>query len=243
MDNEILKGIGKKTRNLFLKGQISEEKIMTMYNRNKREAEAFSSYGMTAKELTYMLRECHNPILRDKIEECIKLRNEASRKSSEQNVISLEKLEQFDNDALGVGLRKVISTMKKQTRRSKDKTLKLLTLLLETEFANLSAKSHGKSLKRVIYERKSLLLSELSELLNNTDWKYGYNDNSGKNANYIIYIYLPNGVQLSWHCNDYTTAITFPYIESEWDGKVCATMEKIIDYIGNNYSNLFQQAA
>ena len=105
----------------------------------------------------------------------------------------------------------------------------------ETEFANLSAKKFHK-LKNVIYERKSILLEELSYLLHDTGWKHGINYNTGKNASYIVYIYLPNGTQLSWHCNEYQMIYYYPEIQCEWDGQVCMTMEKILNYICTRFN-------
>ena len=239
MDATILNGVGKKARNQFLRGELPEEKLLATYRHYKKEADSFSAYGRTAQELSRMLRDCHNPILKSKIEDCITQMNAKSKASSDQNKVSIEKLANFMETALGVGLRKVISVMKNEARKSKDCDLKIVTMLLETEFANLCAKNHGKQLKNTIYERKNMLLTQLSDVLYGTDWKYGYNDNSGKNASYIVYIYLPNGVQLSWHRNDYSTSLDYPYIDAEWDGLVCATLEKLLDYIGEKYDYFF----
>ena len=66
-------------------------------------------------------------------------------------------------------------------------------------------------------------------------WKYGYNDAAGKNASYIIYVYLPNGVQISWHTNNYYIYKSYPLINAEWDGQVCMTMEKLLTYIDKEF--------
>ena len=239
MEAVYLNGVGKKIRNGFLNGKIPSSKVIELYWCNKKEADGFSSYGMNTTELNYMLRKSHNPILISKLEECISLRNEMSRKSNAQNKLNLEKLETFKRNALGIGLRKVILKMKNEARKNKQLDLKIVSLLLETEFANLCAKNHGKALKSIIYERKGRLLLQLSDLLKGSNWKYGYNDDCGKNANYLVYIYLPNDVQLCWHSNDYYVTTTYPVINCEWDGKACATMEKILDYINNNYEYMF----
>jgi hypothetical protein len=237
MDATVLNGVGKSLRKRFLKGEISESKVIELYHRNVIEAEAFSGYGFTEGELVQELKECHNPILRKKLEELVLSKHQKCKKAKDQNKVSLEKLQNFLGDALGIGLKKVIHDMKKRSRKSKDLSLKIVTLLLETEFANLSAKSHGKKLKDVIYERKCILLSQLASMLSKSDWKYGYNCECGKNANFIIYIYLPDGVQLSWHCNEFSTAMMYPYFECEWDGQACMTMEKILSFIACNYTN------
>ena len=140
----------------------------------------------------------------------------------------------FRTDALGIGLRKVVSRMKRLVKHSSDINTKIVLLLLETEFANLSAKKLH-NLKKVIYERKVILLEKLSDLLEEAGWKYGISYKTGKNASYLIYVYLPNGVQLSWHCNEYHILYYYPDITCEWDGQVAMTMEKILSYMGDTY--------
>lgn len=164
---------------------------------NLKEAKGFSAYGLNVTDLRMMLHSCHNPILKTKIKDCIIMYEEKSRRSSEQNKQSIEKLNDFLENAMRVGLRRVIRVMRKKARKSKDMTLNVVSTLLEVEFANLCAKTtHDKQLKEVIYERKSILLDKVGRRLAGTGWRYGYNDNCGKNASYIIYVYLPNGVQL-----------------------------------------------
>ena len=87
------------------------------------------------------------------------------------------------------------------------------------------------------YERKSILLSTLSSMIHDAGWKTGYNDATGKNASYLVFVYLPTGVQLTWHCNDYTVPQYYDYIADEWDGQVCMTLEKILIYIRDHYSD------
>ncbi len=239
MEQKVLNGVGKKTRQAYLRGEMSAKQLERLYLHNKAEADAFTAYGLKASDLRVYLRKCHNPILKMKLEECIKSFDEKSRKSNEQNKLSIEKLNDFLANAMGVGLKRIIRIMKNEARKSHDMNLKAITALLETEFANLSAKTHGKQLKSVIYERKSILLNKVSTLLEGSDWKFGYNDNCGKNASYIIYVYLPDGTQLSWHTNDYDVYQRFPYIDVQWDGRVCATMDKLLTYIQKHYMSLF----
>ena len=243
MNTEVLYGISKKTRNAFNRGEISEKKVMDEYSRNKKEADSFSFFGLTVFDLIRAQNHCSNPVLRKRIEMKIEECNMKSRRSNEQNKINLQKLEDFKKGALGIGLRKVVSTMKRMSKKSTDKNMKAITLLLETEYANLSAKKHGRSLKQLIYERKQILLERLSYMLKDSGWRYGYNEEPGKNASYIIYFYLPNGEQLSWHTNDYMTYRMFPYIDSKWDGKPCSTLEKILSYIGDEYGCYLNKAA
>ena len=48
--------------------------------------------------------------------------------------------------------------------------------------------------------------------------------------------------QLSWHCNKYQMMYYYPEIDCEWDGQVCMTMEKILNYIHNRYNIGFMTA-
>lgn len=233
--NEILAGVGKKLRNGYRAGTIPACKILQSYNMNVKEAAKFSFFGMSINDLTRHERETHNPILRARLLEQIEQHKQKSRCSNDQNKISLEKLEQFRREALGIGLRKVLASMKKVVKASNDLEATIVLMLLETEFANLSAKKRHE-LKDVIYERKSILLEDLSYLLSETDWKYGISYNTGKNASYIVYVYLPDGTQLSWHSNEYQMMFCYPEINCDWDGQVCMTMEKILLYIHKRYN-------
>lgn len=234
INNEILQGVGKKIRNAYLANNIPASKVMECYRKNLKEADAFSCFGWTVAEMVRFERETHNPIIKKRLQQAIEAHDEKQEKSTAQNRQNLDKLEKFKTDALGIGLRKVLSKMKSLVKHSSDINAKITLLLLQTEFANLSAKKLH-TLKDVIYERKSILLEQLAVLLEETEWKYGISYNTGKNASYIIYVYLPNGEQLSWHCNEYQMLYYYPEIDCKWDGQICMTMEKILSYIGETY--------
>ena len=232
--NEILGGVGKRLRSGYLAGTVPAERVIQSYRMNCREAEKFSFFGLDVFDLMRCERETHNPILRARLKEQIELHKEKSRRSNDQNKVSLEKLEYYREHALGVGLRKVLAEMRRIVKRTGSLEARIVLMLLETEFANLSAKKLH-SHKSVIYERKTLLLEELSYLLADTDWRYGINYQTGKNASYVVYIYLPDGTQLCWHGKEYRLMYCYPEIECEWDGKVCMTMDKILSYIESRY--------
>lgn len=233
--DDILAGVGKKLRSNYLSGGVSAAKIMETYMANMKELENFPFFGLNIFDMIRLEKETHNPLLKKKIQAEIEKHKEKSRCSNSQNKLSLEKFKSFRTDALGIGLHAVVAFMRrivKQFNRLED--LIVLTLL-ETEFANLSAKQKPR-FKEVIYKRKAILLERLSYLLDDTDWKYGISYNTGKNAPYIVYIYLPTGVQLSWHCNEYRLMYYYHEIECEWDGQACMTMEKILSYISEHYN-------
>ena len=235
MEAVYLEGVGKKIKYGYLNGKISEDILMAKYNKNKKEADAFSLYGYTQWEIRQLLKECSNPLLKKKMEDTLAMKKERKTISKEQNKTSIKKLRAFKKDACGMGLRKVIHKMKRLIKTTGDLELKATLLLLETEYANLSAKLHYGWHRKKIYERKTILLLKLADILKKVGWEYGVNCETGKNANYLVYIYMPNGAQLTWHCNEYNIYKEFPYIEACWDGQVAMTMEKILTYIGETY--------
>lgn len=91
-------------------------------------------------------------------------------------------------------------------------------------------------IKKKIYERKAILLYQMADYLEELGWKYGINDATGKNASYLVYVYLPNNVQLTWHCNEYDIYEYYPFIDTQWDGQVCKTMDKILKYICTRFN-------
>ena len=239
MTQTILSGVSRKMRTDYINGNIHESAVIEQYNRNLREAEEFSMFGYNIADLISIDKETYNPLLKIRLREAIKDIKDRNDKGATQNKMSIEKLAEFKKSAMGVGLRKVLSYMKAYCKHRKDYEAKLLQLLLELEFANLSAKvpTYSKQERLLIYERKEFLLYQIQPLLDKCGWKYGYSDAKGKNASYIVYVYLPNDVQVSWHTKDYLIYKSFPYIDVEWDGQVCATMDKLLAYVGKRYFN------
>lgn len=240
MTQAVLNGVSKKVRLDFQNGILSETMITKQYERNRKEAMEFSTFGYGLYDLMEAHRNTHNPLLKSRLQQVIDEFKEKRLKSGSQNKLSIEKLQMFKDSALGIGLRKVISKMKRYCRNSHNEEAELLLMLLKLEFANLSAKVSGysKSEREYIYERKEILLHKIQPLLQRNNWRYGYNASTGKNASYVIYVYLPNGAQVSWHTNDYNLYTYYPVLEVEWDGQVCMTMEKILNYINDTYLKL-----
>ncbi len=235
MTDNILYSVGKRVRTSYLRGEMDESEVMVVYNRYLKDADKVSFNCWAVHELRDELKKTSNPILRQRIQNQIEEHKTKHRVSIDQNKLSLEKLAFFRNYALGIGLRKVLKEMKAIANSSNLLEDKITLLLLELEFANLSAKRYSHK-KELIYERKNRLLERLSDMIRETDWRCGISYKTGKNASYIIYVYLPNDVQLSWHCNDYEMVYLFDEINCTWDGQVCMTMEKILNYIHLKYN-------
>lgn len=235
MKDVILNGVGKKMRAGYMNGSISEEKILSLYQKNKKEADNFSLFGYKQKEIYQMMKDTHNPLLKMKLQSCLEEKQRISEMSKTQNETNISKLNVFKENACGIGLRKVIKQLKSRKNKQKNIENELVLMLLETEYANISAKQYKGRKKDLIYERKSRLLQKMARKLQNSGWQYGINDDAGKNACYLVYIYLPNGVQLTWHANDYELYKEYPLIDAKWDGQVCMTMDKILSYIEKKY--------
>lgn len=233
INTEILNSVGSKAKADFLAGKITQQMIMNYYIHNKQEVENFNPYGLSKGELLLKQKAIHNPLLRARIIKEVASKHEKSISSRSQNELSLRKLSYYTPTALGIGIRKAIKELKRIAKTG-DAEAKILAYLMEAEFANLSAKKNY-SIQKSAYSRKQLLLEDVSDLLYEYDWKCGVSTSPGKNAAYLIYVYLPNGIQLSWHSNDYRTLYYYKDIDCEWDGQKCATMEKLLEYAHERY--------
>ena len=113
-------------------------------------------FGYNIADLISIDKETYNPLLKIRLREAIKDIKDRNDKGATQNKMSVEKLAEFKQSAMGVGLRKVLSWIKAYCKHSRDNEAKLLQLLLELEFANLSAKvpTYSKRERALIYERK-----------------------------------------------------------------------------------------
>lgn len=233
VDSVVLEGVGKKMRSGFLAGKVSEGEVMDMYRRNCRDAERFDPFGWSMNELVLEEGSTHNPVLRARIHALIEEQKAKSEHSKAQNALSLEKLGYYSDSALGIGIRPVMKAVEGTARQGDDEA-RILLLLMQTEFANLHAKKSRVNSK-VIYQRKDCLLRQVSDLLYDYGWKCGISTVTGKNASYIVYVYLPDGNQISWHCNDYDMYSYYDDIDCTWDGQACSTMEKLLSYAHDRY--------
>ena len=235
MEAAVIYGVGKGMRIAYKNGNVSEDELFSTYKKYKCEADAFSAYGYRNWELVKELKATRNPQLKEKIERILIGRRSGRSLYANQDEINLKKLEALKKDACGFGLRSVIKYMRKLVKRDKNPEAQLVLLMLETEFANLSAKKcHGKT-RHLIYDRKTSLLLRMAGLLKEAGCKHGVGDATGKKANFIVFAYLPDGTQLTWHDNDYHVYCLYPNIDDVWDGQVCMNMQKILNYIHSRY--------
>lgn len=230
----VLEGVGKKLRASFKAGKTTEKELLAVFIHNKKEADAFDGYGWSTFDLIQEEKRTHNPLLRAKLQKLIEEHKEKSRCSNRQNALSIAKLDFYKDTALGCGIRSIRNALYKIGAGNDDEAT-ILAMLLDIEFANLMAKKlTGK--KEVIYERKHIMLEQVSDLLYDNNWRCGISSKAGKNAGWIIYIYLPDGTQLSWHSNQYTLLYSYEDIDCAFDGRVCTTLEKLLTYAHNKYN-------
>ena len=232
--NEILYGVGKKMRTSYLSGKVTEKELISVYNHNKKEADAFDGYGWGIFDLIQEEKTTHNPLLRGKLQTLIEEHKQKSRCSNSQNALNIEKFDFYNSTALGCGIRPVRNALYKIGKKGNVDAY-ILAMLIDIEYANLMAKKKHQ-LKNVIYERKRILLEKVSDFLYDNNWNCGISAKTGKNAGWIVYIYLPDGTQLSWHCNEYTMLYCYDDIDCEWDGKVCSTFEKLLIYAHEKFN-------
>lgn len=234
--SDALNGVGKKVRNRYLNGDpsTSTQLVVSMFKRNKKEADAFDPFGWSINDLNSISRNTHNPLLRDKVNLIIEQFTQKSKCSIDQNKLSLQKLDYYLESALGLGLRGVMKELNKIVCSTGNVEAKILLLLMQMEFANLVAKKRHKK-KHRCYERKDLLLMQLSDLLYENNWKCGLSYSTGKTASYLVFVYLPNGQQVSWHCNNYRMAGYFDEEDFSWDGQACSTFDKLLAYAHEKY--------
>lgn len=231
--------VGKSLAKSYRRGKISAKELLRSYRKNVAEAETFCTFGYKIQELQEVIRTTHNPALKAKLKDVVEEKKALRQKSNLQNHSTLDKLDMFKIDVLGmgIGLRKVMASMRKYYKKTGDRNALIVSLLLETEFANINAKRLSSVKRKMAYERKSILLVRLSSLLHEEGWKSGYNEATGKNASYLVFVYLPSGIQLTWHCNEYTIPEYYDSLDDEWDGQVCMTLEKILVYIKEHYQD------
>lgn len=211
-------------------GMLTDKDVNSIYSYHKKNPGSLNLFGMNLKDLRHERKCCTIPGLAKFYDNAIKSWYEKQEMSTSQNLESMDKLNFLKKNACGMGLKKVLRKMKKVCRFSKDINAKIAYLLLSTEYANLSAKDNGCKFRQKIYERKEYLLRRLSPLLQEAGYRCGLSANPGKNAVYILYCYLPNGKQISWHTS-WKMYDQYPPLDVEWDGQKCSTLTKLIDYI------------
>ena len=151
--------------------------------------------------------------------------------------VNFKHLAKARTEACGIGTRKLKIRLNNLFKKTGDSEVMAIRYLLEAEDANITAKATYFSYRDKVYQRKSDALKSACEIIENTGWKYGHIKDSEMTAMYLLYIYLPNGIQVSWHLNeDWVKRIS--KIECEWDRQLASTLPKILNYIEEKYPEI-----
>ena len=143
---------------------------------------------------------------------------EAIIKNDKLSDILTEKREEFCK----IGTNKVKRRLNKLGKT--DLKALLYRKALEIEDVSIQAKRTFGKYKDSKYKEKELLLEELVSLCSENGIKCGYHNSNNFSCDYVVYFELPNCDQISWHSN---SSHTLSYYDSEWDGKVNSTLDKL----------------
>ncbi len=230
--NEKLHAIGcEVVTSQYESGRLCDKDINVMWCYSQKHINAFYVNGKMRTDILLELKTCCSPHLRKYWQNVLEDWDNKSYKSLSQNEENFERLQNLEHNACGVGIRRVRHILKNMVRKSHDIESYIILTLIELEYANLKAKLHVGEIRRKIYERKEWLMEKLSWLLENSGWNYGIMTATGKNAAYCLYVYLPNGKQVSFHTTNWQIYKYFPTIECKWDGQRASTMTKLIEYV------------
>lgn len=212
-------------------GRLCNKDINVMWSYSQRHTNAFCVSGRNKSDFLMEMKTCCDPHLKKFWQNVIEDWDNKSAKSISQNEENFERLEMIEREACGVGIRRLRHILNNMVRKTHDKESHIMLTLIDLEYANLKAKLHVGEIRSRIYNRKEWLMEKLSWLLENSGWNYGITEATGKNAAYCLYVYLPNGKQVSFHTTNWQFYKYFPAITCKWDGQRASTMTKLVDYI------------
>lgn len=217
-------------------GLLSDKDVRNLAYFEKKHPGSTDLFGSTIQDYYMAIRlNRGNTSVVKFFENAIEEWKVKSKLSSDQNALNQERLKCLEYNACGIGLKKVIREMKYLCRCNRHNLQMNITyLFLCLEWANQNAKRYCGELREVIYERKNYLMKKLAPLLKKAGYRHGLSYNTGKNASYVLYCYLPNGDQVSWHTQWNMYDVFLP-INVEWDHKPATTMVKIINYINEQH--------
>jgi hypothetical protein len=128
----------------------------------------------------------------------------------------------FETEELLKKLRRAISG-------SGSAELRVLRSLMNAETANIRAKLYEGEEGRN-YAMKRRYLREAIGGLPATGWKFYFQRTCSVCGNYVVYVILPGGLQVSWHgrnCEKDMEGVPEEY-EIKWDGVQGVTLERLV---------------
>lgn len=136
-------------------------------------------------------------------------------------------------NALGIGTNKIKRRLNKLAKE--DILAKTLRLAMEIEDVNILAKKYYGSYRNKYYEKKAVLINDLIDIFKKNEWIYGVHKSDGYETNSIIFFEIPNTEQISFHTN---INRKLPTYNKKWDGKRNSTYFKLIESIGEIFSDI-----
>ena len=223
-----------KEKKAFNKGELSENDAIDIENFRINEA---SNYDCNNKE---NLRKGYSHINRLIREKCISFKKPEHIIRNEIDKVNRDNIKILNNSrigACGIGSRKLKLRLNK-LKKSGDKVATILRNLIEAEDSNILAKKYFGEYRKEYYLKKEQHIVATFNDMRELGWKFGYSTDVGKQAQYVIYIYLPNGSQLSWHMINSKHISNLEKIDVKWDGQPATTLIKLYDYVMTIYPNI-----
>ena len=123
--------VGRSLAKSYRRGEISAKELLRSYRKNVSEAETFCTFGYKIQELQEVIRTTHNPALKAKLKDVVEEKKALRQKSNLQNHSTLDKLDMFKIDVLGmgIGLRKVMASMRTYYKNTVDWIALIVSLL------------------------------------------------------------------------------------------------------------------
>jgi hypothetical protein len=224
----------KKEKKAYNRGDLAEKDAIELENSRIAEAEKYDCRDPLKLEKGY---NHINKLIREK---CIAFKKPPHivrmeiEKANEENIMILE---YSRHEACGIGSKKLKLRLNK-LKKSGDKVASVLRNLIEAEDSNISAKKYFGKYRTRYYENKEMYLMDSINDMKELEWTFGYSREVGKNAKYVMYVYLPNGSQLSWHMVNDRNMVRLPEIDVKWDGLPATTLTKLYDYVMVAYPDI-----
>lgn len=226
--------LSKKEKKAYNRGDLAEKDAINLENIRIAEAEKYDCSDKDKLEKGY---NHINKLIREK---CIAFKKPAHIVRMEIEAANRENimiLEYSRYDACGIGSKKLKLRLNK-LKKNGDKVASVLRKLIEAEDSNISAKKYFGKYRDRYYGNKEMYLMDSIEDMKELGWTFGYSTEVGKNAKYVMYVYLPNGSQLSWHMVNDSNKVRLPEIDVKWDGLPATTLTKLYDYVMVAYPDI-----
>ena len=161
--------------------------------------------------------------------------SKGERQALDKNFELVTQLGDIRVNALGIGTNKIKRRLNKLSETNE--IAKALRIAIEIEDVNIQAKKAFGKYRDKIYDKKTVLISEIVELFDKNNWVYGIHKDNGFKTNSIMFFEIPNTEQISFHTT-LKNLDSFPIYEKVWDGKENSTYPKLLDSIEKQFKEI-----